>query len=333
MADSVGTSVVVRAARKVVHPKLRGTIRLWVARLDNVEVREARRLVKRLRTPPPPDVLWLSDSLGQWIEPDDTDQRSLIQMVSDELGPEVDMHVIAGPGYHAQVQEAYLRLVGATEARPLVLHSMWQRGWFPAFYEHPVWGHHDSVAALRGLDPSAPAWRMRARKVMPDAGTWEEYDRLQHPTIIGEMSVGEYRRMVKNGSLSPDEKLRMLLGFHYGAEPTPEYSNVEVMTELGRRLRELGCNSVAYQTPIPVQPGVEVFGEGFAELVRSNWALNDAAYREGIGRDATILQTGTMFDTSEFVDLYEAIEHLNDRGRLRMAPMIADAVKQELAKG
>ncbi len=330
MPDSLGIERIIRGVRTRTSPKLRGAVRDLVARADNTEVRQARQLVARLRSSPP-DVIFFAESAGKFVGPDDHDKRGLAHMVQDEL-PGVDVHLVMGPGHNPRLQDAYLRLVGGSTARPLVLHPLWLRGWFRAWYEHPKWGHREAAQAIRRFDVSAPLWRMRASLPQPGAKEFDRYHSLRYKTIVADLTVGEYVRLLKSGSPDSQERLRMLYAYHFGAEPTPDISDIGAVTQLGRRLCEIGCRTVAYHTPLPIQAGAEFLGPSFSELVDNNFQLSEAAYLEGLGREATILQTGALFEPDEFIDRTEGLEHLNERGRLRLAQMIAKAVADELER-
>jgi hypothetical protein len=316
--------------RRTTTPKQRAAVRGLLIRVDNPEVRHARRLVKRLRAEPP-DVLYLGDSTTLWVSGEDADQRRLGQMIRDELTDVADVEVIAGGGYGPELHEAYLRLVAASSARPLVLHSLCFRVLAPLI-EHPAYGKRKELAAVRNLDPEGPLWRLRASVPKPGPEEFERFYRLPHRTLIGDLTVGDYVQPLKNGSLGPEEFVRMLYAYHHGAELVPDSAGIRAVTELGGRLRELGCRTVAYQTPVPVRTGAELFGPRFEELIRRNWQVMDAAYRQGRGEEATILQTGSVFAPDEFIDPDDASEHLNERGRTRLAKMIAAEVVAELER-
>jgi hypothetical protein len=318
------------ALRRTVPPRLRVGVRRQLTRLDNPEVAHARRLVRRLRGNAP-DVLYFGDSTSLFVDPNDADQRRLGHMIRDQLADVADVEVIAGGGYGPELHEAYLRLVQASPARPLVLHSLAFRVLYPLI-QHPAYGKRKELATVRDLDPSAPWWRIRASLPKPGPEEFERFYRLPHKTLIGEMPVGDYVKPLKANSLSPEEKVRLLYAYHHGSELSADSVGVEAVVELGRRLRALGCRTIAYQTPVPIETGIELFGPRFGELISSNWEVMEAAYREGIGRDATILQTGTMFSADEFIDPSDGTEHLNERGRLRLASTIVESVRAELER-
>jgi hypothetical protein len=195
--------------------------------------------------------------------------------------------------------------------------------------EHPVYGHRRAVSKIQRLDPSTPWWRIRAGFPKPGPRDFERFYEIPHKTIAGDLTVGDYVRPLKKGSLSREEQLRLVLSYYHGAELVAGSEEVAGFAQLGRRLRALGCRTVAYQSPLPVETCVDVLGPGFASLAANNWRLIDEAYRAGLGGDATILQTGTVFAPGEFIDPIES-EHLNGPGRVRLTEMIAAGLAAEL---
>jgi len=329
IADRLRAGSITGTVTQSAASRLRRAARRAFVRLDNPEVRHARVLVKRLRRRAP-DVLYLGDSTTVFVGGADVDRRSLGEMIRGELAGRADLHVIGGGGYHTGLHAAYLHLLGAASPKPLVLHSLWIRGRYPPWIEHPVYGHRRAIALINGLDPSTPLWRIRASLPAPEPDEFEAFYRIPHRTLLGDLTVGDYVRPLKNGALAPDERLRLMYAYHHGAELAADADGIADVANLGRRLREAGCRTVAYQTPLSVETGVQVFGSEFAQLVARNWRLIDDAYREGMGGEARILETGMIFPAAEFIDPADADEHLNDEGRLRLARLIVAAVVDEL---
>jgi len=310
--------------------RARRLARRTVHRLDNRAVADARRMVRRLRQNPP-DVLYVGDSQSIWVDPDDGDPRSVAQIIGDELGPDLDLHTMAYAGYHNQLHEAYLRFVEATDARPLVLIDMGIRVTYQIWIEHPVHGHQRALAWLEGIDPATPWWRIRAGFPRPGPEAWEQFYGTPHPTLLGDLTVGEYVRPLKNGALSPEEHQRLMYAYYHGAPLRPDDIGIANTRNVGRRLRKLGCKAVAYHGPMPIERCVELFGPSIVAMIEGNFQLIRDAYREGLGDPgATVLHTGTEFGTDEFLD--DGSEHLNGRGRQRFGRIIADAIKAELER-
>ncbi|MCU1658466.1 MAG: hypothetical protein JWO57_3122 [Pseudonocardiales bacterium] len=306
--------------------------RRTMARLDNAEVRGARQLLTRLRTDPP-DVLYLGDSALSFVSPADEDKRRLYTMVGDALGPDVSMHVLHGGSYHPALYTQYLRLAATTGARPLVIVPICVRVRTLPWIEHPIFGHKQATAFLHGLGPHVTPRQVRAGFPRPTPADFSSFHRLPHHTWAGELTVGDYIRRLKDPAthgLDERGRLKLLYAYHHGGLVPDEGEHIEAMTRMGRMLRELGCAVVAYQTPVPVQKGSELHGAQFAELATRNFAVLDAAYRAGLGADAEILQTGTVFGTEEFIDPRDGSEHLNQVGRDRLSEQIVAAVTRLL---
>ena len=316
--------------RRRTSAKLRYRVKRGLNRIDNPEVRNARRLVKVMRSNPP-DVLYLGESLANAVGLDDKDPRRLSQMVADELEGTATVFTVADGGYSPELFEAYLRLVEGTPARPLVLHTMGPRILHPLI-AHPTYGKLQALPVIRSLDPGGSTWRMRASLPRATSEDFERYYALPHPTIMGDdLKVGDYVKPLKNGALEPKERLRILYAYHHGARLTPETPSLEAYTGLGRRLRSMGCKTVAWLAPIPIPIGIELFGPEFEQLTYENWDVMKAVYLEA-NPGATIIEAGDIFGLDQFIDVTDGTEHLNDVGRRKTAALLAAGIRQELGR-
>lgn len=301
--------------------------RRHAARVDNPEVRKGRKLLTLLRTAPP-DVLYLGDSLVSFISPQDQDVRNLAQLVVDGIGPAGQVHTLHGGSYHPALHDAYVRLIEGTAARPVVVVPLCVRVRTLPWIEHPVFGHRRATDYLAGVDPAGPARQIRAGFPRPTPSEFERFYRLPHHTWAGELTVGDYIRELK-ANPTGDDRVPMLYAYHHGGA-VQTGAAMDDVTRLGRRLRDLGVPTVVYQTPVPVQHGSHIWGEGFRDLAAANFTALDAAFRAGYGEDAEILQTGLIVPTEEFIDPKDASEHVNEKGRARLAEIITTAVHERL---
>jgi hypothetical protein len=322
---------VINFVRRRTSPEFRYKVKRALRRVDNPEVRNARRLVKRMRTDPA-DVLYLGDSLASAVGLDDTDPRPLHQMVADELAGTATVYTVADGGYGPELYESFLRLVEATSARPLILHDIGPRILHPLI-AHPTYGKQAAIPVIHRLDPNGATWRMRASIPRATSEDFERYYALPHPTILGDnLTVGDYVKPLKNGAGDPEERLRILYAYHHGAKLEPTTPSLQAYVILGHRIRTMGCPTVTFRGPVSIPTGIELFGPEFEGLMDKNWKVMEDLYREALGRDATILESGTIFPPEDFIDVTDGTEHLNDRGRQRLTKMIAEAIRQELGR-
>lgn len=300
--------------------------RAW-HRMDNPELRNARNLLRALREGDV-DVVYISESTATYVGVDDGDPRHLGQAVSDLLQPR-RMHLVAGPGYLSDMIAAYVHLLAAAPRLPVVVHPLWVRGTFAPWVQNPLYERKDAVAAVRALDPSTPTWRVRGS--FPRNRDYASHEKIPYATYKGEdLVVGDYTRRLRALELRDPDRLELLYQYHYSGRPSPR--GLAAVTELGRALNELGCRSVAYETPASVEFVAEVLGEQWRELHLENVKAVDDAYRAGRGPEGRILRTAWDFKPDEYVDAWDGVEHLNGAGRAHMAGLIAEAVNEELER-
>ncbi len=286
-------------------------------RLDHPQLRDARRI---LRTSA--DVVLLGESVLNIVGPDDADPRTLARMVTDGL-PGLTTLAVHGGGYHAELLTQYVRLLASRPSPPkVVVVPLWLRGRLQPWIEHPRFGHVEAMRRLRALEPSTPPWRVRGSLRRETSADFERYYMLPYASLLGERPIGDYARPLKRPGMDPAERLRVLYAFHHGSPVLPE--GLAAVTALGEALRDLGCASFAYETPVSVQTGERVLGPGFRSTVADNFAAMGKAF----GGD--IIKTGTEFGEDAFIDPADGSEHLNDRGRTRLAAILLEQINRRL---
>lgn len=286
-------------------------------RLDHPQLRDARRI---LRTSA--DVVLMGESVLNFVGPDDADPRTLARMVADGL-PWLTTLAVHGGGYHAELLTEYVRLLATGPSRPkVVVVALWLRGRLRPWIDHPRFGHVEAMRRLRALEPSTPPWRVRGSLRRETSADFERYYTLPHASLLGDRSIGDYARQLKRPDMDPAERLRLLYAFHHGAPVLPE--GLVAVTALGEALRDLGCASFAYESPVSVQTGQRVLGPDF----RSTVAENFAAMGNAFGGD--VIETGTAFGEDAFIDPTDGSEHLNDRGRTQLAAILLEQIGKHL---
>jgi hypothetical protein len=292
-------------------------------RLDHPQLRDVRRL--RSGTP---EVLYVGESVLTFVGPHDEDQRNLPTMLADDLDLGSRLLALHGGGYHADLLATYLEIAATLPHRPrVVVVPLWVRGRFLPWIEHPRFGHVDVLRRLSAFDPAAPGPRGSLRRA--STADFEDYYRRPHPTVLGDLTVGEYAQPLKARSLPRDEALRLLYAFHHGARLTQGSPAMDAVIRLGAAAKAMGCPVVAYETPLSVETGERVLGPEFRAVVEHNFAVMGAAYRTGAGADVEVLATGTAFSEQEFIDPTDGSEHLNESGRVRLAGLLAQGVRSQ----
>lgn len=300
--------------------------------LDNKEVREARKLVRALRSGPP-DLVLFGDSTWVFYAKYDTDQRNLAQMVLADLRPSVRTHVTMGAGYHAKPLTAFLHQIERSGARPVVVLPLVVRLHSVAWSTHPAYSYVDASARIESFPATTPTRRIRASIPPPGPADFETYGRQQIDTFAGTLPISALRDPLRDPDahgLSRTDQERLLYAFHHGEPLEPGQSTMVEVEEMGRALRSLDVPVVAFHTPVPVEHGVELWGEAFRERLERNFEVLDEAFLRGFGSALPIQRTGLAFASSEFIDPADGTEHLNQIGRLRMCSMLLPAIEAAL---
>lgn len=315
---------------------LRATLRPVVHkvrhRYANPDLRSARELVARLDAGPL-DVLYLLDSTAFFVSPDDSDQRTLNQMVIDGLGPGVSVHSFGQAGYHPRLYRAFVDLLRHTDQRPVVVHSLWARSTWIPWAEHPMYARDQVTRTIqRAADRKGRPGRIWAPIAPPNDRSMAELDAKPFTTALGTRTIGEYRLPLKDPAahgLDKQEWSRLAYAFHQTGRVEPDSPYLHAYTDLSRDLATLGCRVVTYHVPMPVEGTVARFGPEMAELAARNFDLVERAYAAG-GADTIAVGGGTDFPLSAYLDPDDGVEHINEAGRIPFAERIAEAVKTQL---
>lgn len=302
-------------------------------RLDDTEVRQARHLVRPLRSAQPPQVVVFGDSTWVFTADYDEDRRSLSQMLVAELGPNVSVHVCAGAGYHPALVSAYVRLIARHKAQPIVIAPLCARMASVAWSTHPRYSYVRAIERIDRIAGDAPLRSIRAALPEITPADFERYGRTVIRTWAGEAPIHELREPLRNPAahgLSEDERRTMLYAYHHGERLDPAQRSLQETEALGAALRSLGPRPVLFETPAPVDDGVVLWGEQFRETLDHNLRLLSEAVRRGYGEPIDVLPTGTAFERAEFIDPADGSEHLNERGRRHLAAVLAEATKAML---
>lgn len=289
--------------------------------LEDPAVASARYLLLK-QSLEPTDVLVFGESTLQFVGPDETDQRSLADLLVEGLRPQSSF-VVAGPGFGVDLHREFARLAGTQPARPVVVTSLFVRGTLPAFLRHPIYGHRRQIELVSELT-GGPGDVLKAPYVPATSEEFAAYELMAYPTMVADRTIADFMaelRPPRNPGSA--EHLRWLFEFHYGGVADP--AAVRAFADYGRTLRAAGFEVVAFQNPINFVEAAEHLGPEFADWYGGWQNLVREAFVEGYGSDAVVLETGNIWQPDDFVE--PAVEHLAAHARIRLAGLIVDAVR------
>jgi hypothetical protein len=299
-------------------------------RLDGLEFRTARALLKR-SAEGHLDVVYLGDSMN-FSFGGAGDLRWLSQMLQDEFGPSVSMFTVAGGSYHPALWESFLRLLPPDRRPRAVIHALSCRLMLAPWALHPLYHYRQQIEVLRAVADGASPMRLRGGFPPPRREEMKAYNELPHPSVLGELKVGEYLAHIRSEAAGRDEQIRWLYAFHHGGRVYPDSPGVPALQHFAARLEEMGCHVVAFHPPVCLPRGRELLGEKLVDVVHDNVALVRDLYLERSGPRTDLLDLTDEFEPDEFVDPDDATEHLNGAGRIRLARLLVQHVQAALAR-
>ena len=309
--------------------KLTPTVRSLRARYDDPEFRQARQLLKRMRTSSP-TMLHFGASESIFISPEDEDMRALPGMILRAIPDPAGYHPVVGAGYPPRLIETYLRLVEPMlDTPPVVLISMPVRIGLSQWYEHPRYGYWRSLQRLQRVSSKRPPALVRARPVRIPRADMQAYYAKTLPSFLGEHPLGYYRdrlRSPQSFDLDPEATDRMRYAMFWGGVNDVLDPFLDEVRSLGQHLRDTGMRAVPYHVPIPLEQGSRIWS-GFRDFVTPNLDRMEEAFRKGYG-DVSFGRAGLTMSEECFIDPGDASEHVRDRGRRALAHEIVDMVSR-----
>ncbi len=311
----------------------------YEARLPDVEIRQLRGLKAAYSGSNPPQVLFFGDSTMFWTRPGEDDPRSLTQMVVDELGADVTVHSIVGPGYNARLVAAFVEVLDGLPARPaVVVVPMSLMMASDSWIRHPVIGsvvESDAIRAMVQAGGDFPDHLPRAQEA-----DWNTFDRLPAASFTGaKQTLGEIR-MIINAIPSTVQgapttkwqqlvRVRHLLSLSNAGRLGPQSEGVVLAGRLSSQLAAQGLRSVAYIPPVNLGVVEKFWGPAAVEQVHENGRVLESAYRENSGGLGEVLNTIPLSPEQDFSDP----AHLNANGRRHLAHEIVTALRTHLPSG
>ncbi len=305
--------------------------RLEPKRRTAIELRHLRSLMEHYdRALPGPEILLLGDSIMYWAVRE-TDRRTIVDMMRDILGRDVRILSLSWAGYNQQMEMAFLSGLARCRSRPrVVIATLSVQQLLTSFRCHPVRGQGKAVDAVQA---AVAAWPNGPKSYgQPSDEEWAASDVLVVPSYVGlRRTMAELDLFINAASSSKSQRstrLRHLLDSYLGESLPPDSSGLQLVTEVGTTLDALELPSVAYITPCDYELGERILGPGLKELLRRNAQLAEEAFVKGAGERGAVVNAMLESTHSEFADVL----HLNQVGRLRLAHLIADAVKAQLTR-
>ena len=303
--------------------KVRALRNRWVDQ-PLIQVERARRQFKA----GPVEVLYLGDSSANTWTTEDSDRRSIPELVAERVGGTVAS--IVSPGLSADAFAEIVRILGTLNERPrAVMVTVTIRTHLMTHVaHHPQFGYQRSVAAMRGVTTARRPIRAFGRGGVRDTPR-ERGAFLAMPIDTrwgGVITVGEFRDKLAGLGAPPwpQEVERMRYNYFHGELLPADLPEFKAFRDLARELAAYGVPVIPFWNAPPLEHGEQLFPGEFESHVRQQLEQVKAALRES---DPTFPE----FIDPQLTDAdYEDSRLANEHYRLSGRSKIADAIVARL---
>ncbi len=284
----------------------------------------------------PPDVLYAGDSVVERVSCTDADKTGLAELLEDKLRPDIAAVTLSHGAWNPEVYLSIARCFQRLHHRPrLLLLPMNLRCFSPQWAANPKWSFPEVRLAFERFADRGVVTRFVEPRPIPSEA-WEAFDAT--PVHYGGSGlfdrVGPYRLVIAaKGETAFQQawRRRAIFQFHYMHSLDPAHPRVHALRGLMACLAETRIPAALYFTPINHEGGARHWGERFGSAVREQVDRVTEVVR--VSSPATPVHDFSFaFESSYFLHEDEATEHLNERGRARLADTLSVLVRDELAK-
>jgi hypothetical protein len=296
---------------------------------SDVELRQLKAMERAYSSANGPELLMFGESNMVWTVRDEADRRHLAEMIRDELGGNVKLQGMVGPGYNPRIIMAMLGALPKCTSEPkVVIVPMSLLMATTHWLAHPVLGYERVAAEMTEVISHGGTRPKRLAK--PSDEEWETFDHIPAPSLIGaRRTMGEVRLVtsaVPQTRWQQAIRLRHLMDSYNAERLEPESLGVGLVAHMATTIRDMGLKSVAYIPPVNLDVGDKVLGPNAREHILRNAQLLADSYAAAAGDSGSVVNAVDQCPVNEFADPL----HLAEAGRRHVAHLIAEAIKTYL---
>jgi len=273
-----------------------------------------------------PQIMLFGDSVSFRVANQDSDRRTLGQMVTDALAPR-SVHVTSFSAYTAYMYGVFLGLARKMDAHPdWVILPFNLRCVSPQWDASPIWQYVQENSAIQRLMNDPDATPNAIAPVFLDEKAYNSV--ALYSPLSEQRTVGYFRKQIRFKPTDPEavrKRLAEILVLHYGMPVREEHRQFHYLVSAIREASAMGAKVLVYLTPINVEFMRKIWGDVLTDIVDGNRGLVRQAIEQAGMMDHVVYEdwSGSL-PSDEFFHPEETTEHLAEAGRLRLTFMITD---------
>ncbi len=278
---------------------------------------------------PGPRVLVFGDSVMERVARQDTDRRTLGEMIlARAQSRALDGRVVGNTAFTSMMFDLLLGFANQLGARPdHVVLPFNLRCLSPQWDLRPIWQFLQEQAAVQAMivapDRTPPA-------LVPVFRDDEQYRATAFASPLSKSKrVAPFLALQGGRRRDREEeqaRLRKLLIFHYGVPARPTHRQLAAFAGAVRVAREMGARVHGYLTPVNIQLIRDLGGRDLAAIVGSNAERVQETFLAAAGPQDRFGDWSARLSPDHFFHPSEVTEHLRDRGRAALAELVASSL-------
>lgn len=282
----------------------------------------------------PPRVLLLGDSVAERVSWNDYDDRTLAELVINNLKGKTDIASISYGGFTLDVFYHLLLALEKMKYKPrLVVLPINMRNFSPQWDIEPTWQFKPEIEQIKRFisEPSLiPSIEQVRRETIPPE-VFNAFDATPVEFALSPFDRIAQFRLLVNASPATEEqrrfRLQQIFIFHYTNRLVQGHRKLMALENILKLLQEQRIPFLAYITPLNVDAGVRWVGTEFSAALHENVRMVSSLVGEYLTDGKSVFMDWSESMRSEyFFHADNATEHLNETGRKMLAESIAGEV-------
>lgn len=282
-----------------------------------------------------PEILYFGDSVVERVSHDDSDKRTLGEMVVSRLGGTARCATITHSAYHPAVFYALLRALRCMKYRPstLIL-PVNMRCFSPQWDLRPGYQFEAELAAIERYVENP---NQAAEVVVSAVESLEQlaaYDATKVDYPSSKLTrIGEFRELISLHPLSNalrEARLSEIFKFHYTHQLAVGHRKLALLRQIFELLTLMNMRALIYVTPINYEAGALYAGPTFVTEYMSTVDVLKASIKPYERTGLAFADLSLLLGARYFVHQDIANEHLNQGGRHKLTTELARHVEQLL---
>ena len=261
-------------------------------------------------------VLMFGSSFNHWNSKNDTDRRSVSEMIGSKIDLKTDG--ISHAAYGADIFLEFCKYIIKQENKPkIIIIEINLRSFSAEWDMRPETQFVKERVLLSGF----PYVNLKFHNITPN--TFSKQPVYKYDKIVGTINdfTPNFEYQKKFDTLTETKK-----GFimHYMYELDKNHRKLKSLKEISEVLVRNNIIPIFFVAPIDYKRGELLFGKEFTKNIKKNVSIIKSIFNENI----TVLDYSYSLETKDFDYVIRPYEHLKQYGKLLIASSIANKIKE-----